>query len=711
MTSGRGPNAEPGGDRPPLWREIGFGLAVFAVYAAVATIDWPGRATRAAVNGRAIFRLEQALHLDIERALNDWLAPHEVLRVIANYEYAFTYVASALALIIWLYLRRPADYPWARNSFALLTLAGVTCFALYPVTPPRLLADLGFVDTVRLGHTWGSWGSPLVGHANQLAAMPSLHVAWALWVSVVLARTRGGPKIQILSAIHVLVTVFVIIATANHYLLDAVGGAVLVWTCVALVHSNHKKAGRTGGGPRVADQENRGRSLASAWGGTVREDDSWATSHQRVPAADAFFLHVDSPRAPQQVGGVVFLDTTDGDVKREDVAAAIRDHVPEIPRFRQRLAWPTRWPAGWRRPRWIDHPQVDWDWHVPGYDVTGADGRPGGQAALGELVAELAATPLPPDRPLWRFAVVRGVEEHAVVGVMVVHHVVADGFGTVAQALKFLEPPYDPNPSDGSASGPGRLRSAGAIAVGLGQLATDGRPSGRLPSGASAERRFGMVTVPLAEVRAVARRHGARVSDVLLTIVAGGIRRTLTTGTRPPGNPPIPERMRISVPLMVRAPGAATEGNVTAAVLMDVPLGPLSEPERLAGIAGSSRRLRTGTRALASRFVMQSVGEIMPWPVHRWFARTVYGGRFFHVIVSNMPGPDVQLTLAGAPLRQVYPLLPLADGAPLAAGALGWNGLLCVGIATDPALVDDPAELTTAIETVFAELRSETGQS
>jgi hypothetical protein len=144
---------------------------------------------------------------------------------------------------------------------------------------------------------------------------------------------------------------------------------------------------------------------------------------------------------------------------------------------------------------------------------------------------------------------------------------------------------------------------------------------------------------------------------------------------------------------------------------MDVPLGPLSEPERLAGIAGSSRRLRTGTRALASRFVMQSVGEILPWPVHRWFARTVYGGRFFHVIVSNMPGPDVQLTLAGAPLRQVYPLLPLADGAPLAAGALGWNGLLCVGIATDPALVDDPAELTTAIETVFAELRSETGQS
>jgi hypothetical protein len=157
---------------------------------------------------------------------------------------------------------------------------------------------------------------------------------------------------------------------------------------------------------------------------------------------------------------------------------------------------------------------------------------------------------------------------------------------------------------------------------------------------------------------------------------------------------------------MVRDPGAAAEGNVTAAVMMDAPLDARPEDRRLADIARRSRRLRTGTRALASRFVMQSVGDLLPRPVHAWFARTVYGGRFFHAIVSNMPGPEVQLTLAGAPLRQVYPLLPLAPTAPLAAGALGWNGWLCVGIALDPALVPDAGTLTAAIEAVFDELRS-----
>ncbi len=183
----------------------------------------------------------------------------------------------------------------------------------------------------------------------------------------------------------------------------------------------------------------------------------------------------------------------------------------------------------------------------------------------------------------------------------------------------------------------------------------------------------------------MAREHRARVSDVLLASVAGGLRRAMREPV--PGDSPM---LRVAVPLMVREPGSSAEGNLTAAVMMDLPLGALSEPERLAEVSLGSRRLRTGTRALASRFVMQTVGGLMPPPLHAWFARTVYGARFFQGIVSNMPGPQIELRLAGPPLAGVYPILPLAPGAPIAVGALGWYGSLHVALATDAGLVEDP---------------------
>jgi hypothetical protein len=650
-------------------------LLLFGVYSLVAGLDWSGRADTAARHGRFLFDLEHRLHLDIEPAMNQWLVPHPVLRVLANYEYASTYVIAALVLMVWLYLRRPGTYRWARNSFILLNLVGVACFALYPVTPPRLLPELGFVDTVRLGHTWGSWGSPLVAHANELAAMPSLHIAWAAWVSVVLAacwRARpepaprssaGGRTAQWISGGHVLLTAVVIMATANHYLVDALGGVLLIGVSFGLLRLLQLLGRRPG---------------------------------ERVPAADAFFLHVETGAFPQQVGGVAMLDTREVPFTRDRLAEVIREHLDELPRFRQRLSGISRW----RRARWVDAPELDWAWHVPARDVSQPDGRPGGMAAVQALVAELAGERLPLDRPLWRFVAVTGIAADRAAAILVVHHVVADGIGTVAQALNLLEPPFPLSSLVADARPPGPLRRALGTTIGLAQLATDGRPAVRLPMSGTAQRRFGMVDLPLDEVRAVARRHGARVSDVLLASVAGGLRRAMREPV--PGGSPM---LRVAVPLMVREPGTSAEGNLTAAVMMDLPLGALSEPERLAEVARGSRRLRTGTRALGSRFVMRYVGALLPPPVHAWFARTVYGGRFFQGIISNMPGPQLQLRLAGPPLSGVYPILPLAPGAPLAVGALGWYGVLHVALCADPALVDDADTLRRAVRGVFDELR------
>jgi hypothetical protein len=280
--------------------------------------------------------------------------------------------------------------------------------------------------------------------------------------------------------------------------------------------------------------------------------------------------------------------------------------------------------------------------------------------------------------------------------VLIVHHVIGDGVGTVAQALNMLEPRVVPRLPAQRA--PGAAQRALGTAVGLAQLATDGRPSLKLPTGNAPERRFATVDLPFDGIREVARRHDARISDVLLTVVAGALSREI---------PAVCEGLlRVAVPLMVRTPGAAAEGNLTAAVMTDLPLGPVHDGERtrLVDIARRTRTLHTGTRALASNFVMSRVGGAMPVPVHAWFARTVYGGRFFQAIVSNMPGVTGQLSLAGAPLAGVYPILPLAPRAPLAVGALGWDGVLSVGIVVDPVLISDVQSFADAMKVVYDDL-------
>jgi diacylglycerol O-acyltransferase / wax synthase len=647
--------------RPHLGRELVIGLATFAFYSWVQALGGDARRARAERHAHALFDLERTLHLDVERPLNQWLAGHRTLTVLANYEYAFTYVLSAFLLLGWVWWRRPDVYRWARSSFVWLNLLGCACFALYPLMPPRLLRGEGFVDTVLQHRTFGSWGSPVVAHANTVAAMPSLHVAWALWVSVVLALISGGRRTQAVSAVHVAVTVFVVLATANHYLLDVAGGVVAVAVAIRL-------AGRRPGSP------------------------------PRVPAADAFFLHVETPQAPQHVGGVVLLDTSarpGGAPRREEVAARIESVLTHLPRFRQRLSAPSRW----RRPTWEQAGELDWGWHVPLEDLTRPDGSPGGPAAFDALVARIAGTPLPHDRPLWRMHVVHGIAPDRAAVVLVVHHVVADGIGTVLQALRILEPELPPWVADRRPPGP--LQVAAGTVAGIAQLATDGSPSGRFPVTGTAARGFTTLVVPLAEARALARGLGARLTDVLLTAVAGALARVTA------GRDDVPDTLRASVPLMVRPPGAAAEGNATAAVMVDLPLsgaGGSTERDRLAEVSRRTVRLRGGSRALASRFVMSGVAERMPFPLHRWFARTVYGPRTFAAVVSNMPGPGAQLYVAGARIVWAAPLLPLAPGTPLAIGALGWHDDLVVGIAADPLLVPDAGAFSAAMNEVLAEL-------
>lgn len=670
--------------RPVLWRDCVVGLAVFGLYLAVDALHTPARRELADRNAHRIFDLEQWLAIDFERPLNHWLESRVLLATLANYEYAFTYIVSAFALLFWMYFRRRADYARARDSFLLLNILSIACFALFPVTPPRLLPELGFTDTVVDGHTWGSWGSSLVSGANQLAAVPSLHVGWALWVSVVLARVSGGWVVQVLSAFHVGLTTYVIVATANHFVLDAVIAVAFVAVSIQLV-------------------------------------DRWYARPPVVPPADAFFLHIEKSGIPQQVGGmVVFRPRADGGPGLDVVRELVQGELAHLPRFQQRLDQPGRW----RRARWVDSP-VDWDWHVTERTVPGTDpatvadpsGREAGPGTafgaataeatmtpsavarrvdgIGRVVTDLAAEVLPKDRPLWRLVLVRDPEAGAIGVVLLLHHVVADGIGTVVQALRLLRPTIDLPVAERKPPSWGTL--VAGTAAGLAQLAADARPKGILPDDCL-RRVFTVCSLDLETVRAVARSHRARVTDVLLSVTVTALHRL-----RPDLDERLRGQIRVAVPLMVRDPTSGAEGNSTAAVMIDIPLTAATPAQRLAEIRSRSDRLHSGTRALASHFVMDRVLRLFPEPAVGAFARSVYGGRFFHAIVSNMAGPDMAMTFANMPITQVFPILPSAPGVPLVAGVLSWNGELGIGLSVDPAILDARA-VAAELPDVLAEL-------
>jgi hypothetical protein len=164
-------------------------------------------------------------------------------------------------------------------------------------------------------------------------------------------------------------------------------------------------------------------------------------------------------------------------------------------------------------------------------------------------------------------------------------------------------------------------------------------------------------------------------------------------------------QLRFSVTTMVRTPDSAAEGNATAAIMVEVPVDGRPFDELLSEVSARTKRLQRPTRALASRFVLATGLRIVPEPFARWFAPTVYGQRFLHAVVSNMPGTTEQMSFAGVPHDRVYPILPLVPGTPLAVGALSWTGILGIGLATDPQLIDGAA-LAAHLDRALVRLRT-----
>lgn len=188
----------------------------------------------ALVNGRDILRWERSWHLAPEHALNQVTARSTLLAVIASYYYAALHYLVTPAVLIWMYRRRAEHYRIARTSLAVSTALGLIGFYLAPTAPPRLLPGSGVRDTLADVADWGWWSGDgsvprgLGGLSNQFAAMPSLHIGWSLWAGITIFMLTKRWWLRALGLAYPLVTFFVIIGTANHFVLDAVGGVVVL---------------------------------------------------------------------------------------------------------------------------------------------------------------------------------------------------------------------------------------------------------------------------------------------------------------------------------------------------------------------------------------------------------------------------------------------------------------------------------------------------
>jgi hypothetical protein len=398
-----------------------------------------------------------------------------------------------------------------------------------------------------------------------------------------------------------------------------------------------------------------------------------------VGSADSFFLHVEDTGGPQIAGGIALLHPSpDGGPPLAEIRDLVRTELPNLPRFDMRLATDSRW----RRPRWVPAPEPDLDWHV--IERRSSDGLSGLEA----VVAELAEEPFPRDRPLWRIAMVRDVGPGRSAMVFLMHHALGDGVGTVTNSLQLMRPRTALPDVDG---GPGRWARGAATGLGIAQLATDSRPT-RWAGEGSSRRDFATARPPLDVVRRAAAARGMRVTDVVLGLVGDAVAATSPALARALGG-----ELRVAVPRLVARPAQAVDGkssrNATGAVMVDVPVDGRPLDELLVEVRRRARRLRRPTRAMGSRFVMTTGLRLLPEPGVGWFAGTVYGRRFFQGILTNFPGPTGQLSIGGVPIDVVYPVLPLAPGAPIAVGALSWHGVLGTSVAADPEVVDPHALL------------------
>jgi hypothetical protein len=182
-------------------------------------------------HGRAVWNLERTLHLPSETSFQHLILGHPWLVRSANFYYASAHLTGMVIFLVWLWLRHRDRYPRWRNVVVAFTGMALL-IEMIPVAPPRLIGHTGLVDTAMV---YGQSVYAFVGSdfADQYAALPSIHVGWALLIGLAMWRS-GGRLAGSVGVAHAVLTVVVVVLTANHYWLDAITAATVLAVALAV---------------------------------------------------------------------------------------------------------------------------------------------------------------------------------------------------------------------------------------------------------------------------------------------------------------------------------------------------------------------------------------------------------------------------------------------------------------------------------------------
>ncbi len=474
---------------------------------------------------------------------------------------------------------------------------------------------------------------------------------------------------------------------------------------------------------------------------------------QQLSGLDASFLAMESSTTVGHVTGVLFLDpsTSPEPWTYERFRRHLRSVLADLGPFSRKLV---EVPFGLDRPYWINDPDFDLDYHVRHVAVPGA----GTREDLADLVARIHARPLDRRRPLWEAYVVDGVFGDKIALITKIHHAAIDGLSgqEILAALVSLDP-AEPVRDDevsieadevlsseevvgrallGLVSSPVRLVKVGTqlaralpvLGPSLGRLSpvargdesrrelvarAGGAPRTPFNATIGPHRRWTFVSVPLADVKAIKNEAGTTVNDVVLTIVAGVLRRWLEDHGGVPDRP-----LAAMVPLSVRRPDQANDvGNFVSSTISTLATHLDSPAERLRAIHESMVTAKTTSGALGAD-ILSDLTQVAPPAVAalagRLIASTKLADRMtlpFNVVVSNVPGPPIPLYLAGAEVIGHYPVSAIVDGVGLNITVVSTNGNLDFGFVSDRDLVPDLWEMSDVLPEVVADLAESVGVS
>lgn len=431
---------------------------------------------------------------------------------------------------------------------------------------------------------------------------------------------------------------------------------------------------------------------------------------QQLTPEDARILALESPVVAGHFSKVILLDRTagDGHLRQADVVRRVAGRLASLPRLRRRLTHDAH-----DRPAWIDDERLDAARHVRPLDLGPPRNDPEAlRSALGRLVAER----LPRDRPLWRLDVVEDLGDGRSALVLAAHHCLLDGEGMLRVVRTLLLDEPDGAAGERGAHGPagaGAARTPGSAAAPA-RPAQDGHLASMaarelLPVGAGsplagpigARREVAFAAVPLDAVRACAHAAGrATVNDVLLAMVAGGLRRWLADrGAAPRG-------LRVKVPVSLHRADATADplGNRDSYLFVELPLAEPEPVRRLEAISAQTR-VRKAARDAEVLDGLQRRLQHVPGAEHVLTSWTM-SPRIFALNVSNVRGPAGAVSVLGRRLTEMVALAEIAPHHALRVAALSAVGTLSLGLCADAGVVGDPSLLA---EAMAAELGALTG--